>query len=48
MNSSEVAKMGDSLAAEADLLGMIKEVTNVQILRVCTDHQCVILDFKSF
>lgn len=28
MSSREAAKMGDILATEADLLGMIKEVTN--------------------
>lgn len=28
MSSRETAKMGDILATEADLLGMIKEVTN--------------------
>lgn len=28
MTSREAAKMGDILATEADLLGMIKEVTN--------------------
>lgn len=28
MSSKEAAKMGDVLATEADLLGMIKEVTN--------------------
>lgn len=30
MSSSEAAEMGDILATEADLLGMIMEVTNFQ------------------
>lgn len=32
MSSREAAKMGDILATEADLLGMIREVTNSNIV----------------
>lgn len=34
MNSRDEAKMGDILATEADLLGMIREVNNIQYLHL--------------
>lgn len=38
MNSRESAKMGDILATEADLLGMIMEVTNLHLWYIHNKH----------